>query len=297
MRYYYRSPKPTQTCKCACGHFAKNYKNLDGSRGGNVEFDERWTTDNMAQVRTNVTNLLELRPDAVLTTGGRVIPIFKQMTQTIPIIMITADPVGAGLVESLARPGGNITGFSVFEFSLIGKMLEILKKIVPEISHVAMIYNTDNPTTSFFVRSFETYTRPLALEPFTKPIRGIDDLDRVITMLAQQPNVGILFPPDVTISALREQVVAAIARHRLPAIYSDPLLVNRGGLVSYSADRVDIYRRAASYVDRILRGEKPSDLPVQEPTKYELVINLKTARALGIAIPNTLIALADEVIE
>ena len=198
--------------------FREELRKLGWMEGGNLELDQRWTTDDMNQVRANAANLLELRPDVVITTGGRVIPIFKQMTQTVPIIMMTADPVGAGLVESLARPGGNITGFSVFEFSLIGKTLEILKKIVPEISRVAMIYNRDNPTTSFFVRSFETYSGPLALEPITKPIHGFDDFDRVITMMAQQPNVGILFPLDVTINRLRAQVVAAVARHRLPAI-------------------------------------------------------------------------------
>jgi putative ABC transport system substrate-binding protein len=286
-----------QKCKCEFGHSGKSYKDWDGRKAANVQFDERWSTDDMNRVRANAANLLEQKPDVVVASGGRVIPILKQMTRSVPIVMITADPVGAGIVDSLARPGGNITGFSLYEFSIIGKTLEMLKKIAPNIVRVGLIYNPDNPTTAFVVRSFEDSAGPLAVQPVIVPVHGLGDIDRAVASLAEQQNVGALFPPDVTITALREQVVAVVARHRVPAIYSEPAVVKSGGLVSYASDRIEIYRQTASYVDRILRGEKPANLPVQEPTKYVLTINLETVRALGFEISPSLVALADEVIE
>ena len=200
-------------------------------------------------------------------------------------------------VKSLARPGGNVTGFSSFEFSVIGKMLEILLQIAPGTSRVAFIYNPDNRNAAFCGRSFERFATPLAITPVMAPIHGLAELEGVLEDFAKTPNGALFFAPDITITALREPFVALAARHRLPAIYSDPVLVKSGGLISYSPDRVDLFRRAASYVDRILRGEKPADLPVQQPTKYQLTLNLKTAKALGLEAPPALLALADEVIE
>jgi putative ABC transport system substrate-binding protein len=280
------------------GTLRQELQRLGWTRGGNIEFDERWTTDNMDLVRANTANLVELKPDAIVATGGRVIPPLMQLTRTIPIIIPgTSDPVGTGYVESLARPGGNVTGFTNMEFSVFGKILETLKQIAPKMSRIAMIYNPDNLIAVHFQRLFESFSSQLAVQPIMSPIHGIDDIERAVETLAEQPNGGVFFAPDVTINALRDQTIAIAARHRVPAIYSDRTFVTSGGLVSYDSDRTDIFRRTASYVDRILRGEKPGELPFQQPTKYQLTINRKTARALGLEVPVQLLALADEVIE
>jgi putative tryptophan/tyrosine transport system substrate-binding protein len=228
----------------------------------NAQFDERWTSDNMDLIRSAAANLVELNPD-----------------------------------ESLARPGGNVTGFATFEFSVIGKMLQTLKEIAPNVARVSMIYNPDNPSGALLVRSFESAAGPLGVQPIIAHIHGLGDIERAVAAAAAQPNGGIFVPLDVTINAFLEQTIATIARHRLPAIYSERVFVTSGGLLSYGTDRIEQYRRAASYVDRILRGEKASDLPFQQPTKYDLVINLKTAKTLGLTIPPTLLFTADEVIE
>jgi len=277
--------------------FKEELQRLGWTEGSKIEFDERWTADNMELVRSNAASLVESKPDAILTLGGRVIPILKQMTRSIPIVVMTVDLIGTGMVASLAHPGGNITGFSLLELSVIGKFLELLKQMAPNVSRVALIYNPDNPSTRFFKQQFENAAPALAVEPVIAHIHGSDDIARAIEEMAGSSNGGLLFAPDVTVTALRERVVALVARSRLPAIYSDPAIVKAGGLASYSADRIDLFRRSAAYVDRILRGEKPGDLPVQQPTKYELVVNLKTARTLGLDIPDKLLALADEVIE
>ncbi len=280
------------------GALRQELQTLGWTRGANIEFDERWTTDNMDLVRANAANLVELKPDVIVSTGGRVVPIFMQLTRSIPIIVPGAgDPIGVGWFESLARSGGNVTGFSSTELSMFGKWLETLKQIVPAISRVTMIYNPDNPNTAFYVRFFETFAQQLALQPITAPIHGLADIERTIDSLAEQPNGGLFFAPDLTIEQLRDQIVALVARRRIPAMYFARSMVASGGLVSYDADRTDIFRRAASYVDRVLRGEKPGDLPFQQPTKYNLTINLKTAKALGLTIPETLLATADEVIQ
>jgi putative ABC transport system substrate-binding protein len=271
---------------------------LGWTRDRNIQFDERWTTDNMDLVRANAANLLDLKPDIIVALGGRIIPILMQLTRSIPIILPTAaDPIWAGYVESLARPGGNVTGFSFMEPSLFGKWLEILKQIVPATSRVAMMYNPDNPNTVLYNRLFETFARQLAIQPINAPIHGIADMERVIESLTEQPNGGILFAPDLTIQQLRGQVTALVEQRRIPAMYTARNMVTSGGLVSYDADYNDLWRRSASYVDRVLRGEKPGDLPFQQPTKYQLTINLKTAKAMGLDIPAQVLALADEVIE
>jgi putative ABC transport system substrate-binding protein len=201
------------------------------------------------------------------------------------------------MFESLAQPGGNVTGFTTMEFSVIGRLLETLKQIAPGTSRVTMIYNPDNPSAVQFRRLFESFALPLAVQPIVAPIHNIADIERAIEALAEQPNGGVFFPPDLTVTALRDQITAIVARHRLPAIYADRILVASGGLISYDADRTDIFRRTASYIDRVLRGEKPGDLPFQQPTKYQLTVNLKAANAIGLTVPVALLATADEVIE
>ena len=280
------------------GALRQELQRLGWTRGGNIGFDERWTTDNMDLVWTNAANLVELKPDAIVALGGRVIPVLMQLTRTVPIIIPgTADAVRNGYIESLARPGGNVTGFATMEFSVIGKILETLKQIAPRTSRVVMIYNPDNPNAINFRRMFESFASSLSVQPIIAPIHSIADIERAIEALAEQPNGGVFFPPDVTIFALRDQVTAIVARLRVPAIYTDRIFVTRGGLASYDSDRTDIFRRTASYVDRVLRGEKPGDLPFQQPTKYQLTINLKTAKALGVTIASSLLDTADEVIE
>jgi len=270
---------------------------LGWSEGGNIKFDERWTTDNMDLVRAAAANLVELKPDVIFSVGDRAVPVLKQLTSSIPTVALASDHVGSGFVESLARPGGNITGFSVIEFSVIGKMLEILKRMAPGISRAGIIYNPDNPVGAIYSRTFDAMARQLAVQPIDLPVHGIADIERVIGSLAEQPNGAFLVPPDLTIGTLRAEVAALAARHGIPAIYPNRSYVAAGGLVSYGADFGELYPRAASYVDRILRGEKPANLPIQQPTKYRLDINLTAAKALGLEIPAGVLVMADEVIE
>ena len=290
-------PETDQEMRARVRAFKEELHRLGWVEGSKIEFDERWSTDNMELVRSNAASLVESKPDAIAALGGRVIPILKQMTRSVPLVVMTVDLIGTGMVASLAHPGENITGFSVFELSMIGKFLEFLKQIAPNVSRVALIYNPDNPSTAFFQREFERGAPALAVEPVIAHIHGLADIKRAIDDMAQSPNGALMFAGDVTVTGLRERVVALVAESRLPAIYSDPAIVKSGGLASYSADRTDLFRRTAGYVDRILRGEKPGDLPVQQPTKYEFLVNLKTAKILGLDLPDKLLALADEVIE
>jgi putative ABC transport system substrate-binding protein len=290
-------PQTEQEIQGRVRAFKEELHRLGWIEGSKIEFDERWTTDNMDLVRSNAASLVDSNPDAIIAIGGRVIPILKQMTRSVPIVVMTVDLIGTGMVASLAHPGENITGFSFFELSMIGKFLALLKEIAPNVSRVSLIFNPDNPSTRFFQREFENAAPTLAVEPVVAHIHGLEDIERAIARMAAAPNGGLLFGPDVTVAALRERIVPLGARSRLPAIYSEPAIVKSGGLASYSADRIDLFRRTAGYVDRILRGEKPGDLPVQQPTKYELVVNLKTAKTLDLDIPDRLLALANEVIE
>jgi putative ABC transport system substrate-binding protein len=278
--------------------FREELGKLGWTDGGNVQLDERWTTDNMDSVRAHAASLVASNPDIIVARGGRVVPVLMRLSRSIPIVLPGAsDPVGVGWAKSLARPGGNVTGFTGFELSMLGKSLEILKQIAPAIVRVALIYNPDNPNSVLYRRTSEAASGPLGIEPIAVPIHGLADIDRAVTSLADGRNSGIFFLPDITTNALREEVVALAARRRLPAMYSETFFVKIGGLAFYGADRADLFRRSAGYVDRILRGEKPGDLPFQQPTKYEFMINLKTAKGLGLELSPALLALADEVIE
>lgn len=278
--------------------FRQELGKLGWTSGVNVQFDERWTSDNMDLIRAAAANLVELKPDVVIAVGGRVVPVLMQLTRSIPIIVPGgADPVERGWAESLARPGGNVTGFSQLELSIVGKQMEVLKQIAPGVSRVAAIHNPDNPGAALYLRALQSFAGPLAIEPAIVPIHGLPDIERVVESLADQRDSAILFLPDVTTNVLRDQVIALVAHHGVPAIFTDRAFVRHGGLASYGADRIDLFRRAASYADRIMRGERAGDLPYQQPTKYELWINLKTAKALGLTVPPSLLATADEVIE
>jgi putative tryptophan/tyrosine transport system substrate-binding protein len=265
--------------------------------GKNLRVHERWATDDLGRLRAHARELVGLGPDVILVTGRRVLPVIQQETRSIPVVFVwVTEPLGQG-VASLARPGGNITGFAAPELSVFGKLPEILTQIAPHLTRAALLFNPDNPASVSYARQLESAAPALAIEPVIVPVHGPADIERAIETFAREPKGGLLFPSDLTLLAHRELIVGLAARHRLPAIYADRIMVASGGLASYAADRTEMYRQAASYVDRILRGEKPSDLPVQQPTRFELVINLRTAKALDLTIPPTLLARADEVIE
>jgi ABC-type uncharacterized transport system substrate-binding protein len=291
-------PKGDSEYEARLRAFKQELAKLGWTDGGNIRFDEHWTTDDMDMVRAHAAALVASNPDIIVTTGGRVVPVFMRLTRSIPMVLPSAsDPVGVGYAQSLARPGGNVTGFTGFELSILGKSLEILKQIAPAVVRVALIYNPDNPNSVHYRRISEAASAPLAIEIIDLPIHNLADIDRVVTNLADRQNSGIFFLPDLTISALRDDVVSLVARRRVPAIYSEPFFVKLGGLAYYGADRMEGFRRAAGYVDRILRGENPGDLPFQQPTKYELMLNRTAAKALGLELSPALLALADEVIE
>lgn len=212
----------------------------------NVQFDERWTIDNMDLIRSAAANLVDLNPDAILAVGGRVIPVLLQATQSIPIVVPGGtDPVGRGWAESLARPGRNITGFATSEISIIGKMLQTLKELAPHLSRVAIICNPENPSAASFTQVVQSAAEPLGIEPTVSHIHNLADIERVILAVAAQPNSGVFIPLDVTISGVMDQTIAAIARHRLPAVYSERAFVTNGGLAYYGTDRIELYRNAA----------------------------------------------------
>jgi putative ABC transport system substrate-binding protein len=278
--------------------FRQELGKLGWSEGGNLTIKERWSSDDMDRLRADAAELIAGNSDVILVVGRRAVAVLQQQTRTVPVVFPgIGDPVETGVVASLAKPGGNFTGLTLFEYSMIGKMLELLKEISPGMTHAAMVYNPDNPTTVNMARWFETTARPLNLRATLSPVHTPAEIERAVQACAHEPNGALFFPPDVTVTIHREFVTALVARHRLPSIYSDAAVVAAGGLMSYGSDSLDRFRRAASYVDRILRGEKPGELPVQQPTKYQLVINLKTAKALDLTVPPSLLAIADEVIE
>ena len=226
----------------------------------------------------------------------------RDATRTIPIVFVqVVDAVGQGFVESLARPGGNITGFTHFEPQMGGKWLEILKEVAPQIRRVAMLYNPQSAAqgagSGIYLRSFETVASALAVHSAALPVRDAAEMERSLAAFSAEPNGGLLVPPDIFNTTHREQIVSLAARHRLPAVYPYRYYVMGGGLISYGVELLELWRRAAEYVDRILKGAQPGDLPITQPTRFQMIINLKTAKALGLTVPPTLLARADEVIE
>jgi putative ABC transport system substrate-binding protein len=242
--------------------------------------------------------LLQLKPDVIVAGSTPALAALAQQTGTIPVVFVAvSDPVGQGFVASLARPGGNATGFTFFEFSVINKLVELLKQIAPGVVRVALPFNPDTLSNVPFLRSIEAVAPSLAIDLIKAPVRSPRELEVALDQIAGEPRSGLVFVPDPFTNRHRDLIVGLAARHQLPAAYTLRPWVTAGGLLSYGVDITDLYRRAADYVDRILKGRKPADLPVQQPTKYELAINLKTAKALGLDVPTTLLARADEVIE
>jgi putative ABC transport system substrate-binding protein len=266
--------------------------------GHNLRIDTRWATTNAAEIRRHAAELAAMAPDVILAHGTSTVGPLLQTTRTVPIVFpLSVDPVGAGFVDSLARPGGNATGFMTFEYSISGKWLELLKQIAPGVTRAAILRNPDQGSGTAQFGVIQAVALALRMEVNPINMRDADQIERAVAAFAGSPNGGLIQTASVVAQVHRKLVIALAARHKLPAIYYERSFVAAGGLASYGPDYVDQYRRSAAYVDRILKGEKPADLPVQAPTKYELVINLKTTKALGLEVPPTLLARADEVIE
>jgi putative ABC transport system substrate-binding protein len=278
--------------------FQRALAELGWTDGRNVRIDYRFG-GNAERIRTNAAELVSLAPDIVVGTSTAVVTAFRQATQKIPIVFAgVMDPVGQGLVSSLARPGGDITGFGLEEPDMGGKWLDLLKAIAPRVARIAVIFNPDTaPYARMFMPSIEAAGLSLSVEQIASPVRTDAEIEQAIASVGRDKLGGLIVLPDPFTAAHPELIIALTARHRLPAVYALRSFAASGGLIAYGIDRVDLYRRTASYVDRILKGEKAADLPIQMPTKFELVINLSTAKMLGLTVPDKLLALADEVIE
>jgi len=280
------------------GAFVKTLEELGWIDGRNVRVDIHWATANAAEIRKQAAELAALAPDVILAPGTSTVGPLTQATRTVPIVFpIIADPVAGGFVDSLARPGGNATGFMLFEYSISGKWLELLKQIAPEVTRVAVLGDPDTATGPAQFGVIQAVAPSLRVEVSSFNKRDTSEIERAITAFAQSPNSGLIITAGGPPLAHRDLIITLAARFKLPAVYFDRAFVTAGGLLSYGPDRIDLYRRSAGYVDRILKGEKPAGMPVQAPTKYQLVINLKTAKALGLTVPPSLLATADEVIE
>jgi putative ABC transport system substrate-binding protein len=279
------------------GAFLQELSQLGWSIGRNVRIDTRWAATN-ADIRKQAAELVALAPDVILAHGSNTVGQLLQATHTVPIVFpVIADPIAGGFVDNLARPGGNATGFMLFENSISGKWLELLKQIAPGVTRVAVIVDPTIPTGPAQFSVIQTMAPSLRVEVTPINKRDAGEIERAVAALAQASNGGLIVTTGLPATHNRDLIITLAARHKLPAIYFDRYFVTAGGLFSYGPDRIDMYRRAAGYVDRILKGEKPADMPVQAPTKYQLVINLKTAKVLGLTVPQALLASADEVIE
>ena len=266
--------------------------------GRNLEIFYRWGGGDPSRMRVYAAELMALNPDVIFAAPSAALASVQRVTRTIPVVFAqVSDPVGAGFVASLAHPGGNITGFALFEFAIGAKWLELLKQIVPSVTRVAVIYDPVTPSATGFLPLIEAAGRSFGVDVFVHGVRDINEIEGAISALAAEPNGGLIALASTLITNKRDLIISLANRSRLPTIFSLRYYAEAGGLASYGVDNHDLYRRAASYVDRILKGEKPTDLPVQEATKFQLVINLKTAKALGVVIPQGLLSTADELIE
>ena len=277
--------------------FEQALKALNWTNGSNLRIDYRWAATDPERIRKLATEIIALEPDVVLTSGSIVVPPMMQATRTIPIVFVQViDPVGSGFIKSLARPGGNITGFTQFEYSLAAKWVELLKQIAPQVTRAAVIRD---PTRGPGIGQFavvQAVAPSLGMELSAINALDVSEMESTVAEFARSPNGGLV----VTVGGTafhRNEIIALAAKHRLPAVYPYSYFVRGGGLISYGPDTIDQFRRAADYIDRIFKGEKPANLPVQAPTKYQTVINVKTAKTLGIEIPASLLVRADEVIE
>jgi len=278
--------------------FHQGLQELGWTLGRNARIDARWGAVDADSSRRYAAELVGLAPDVILAGASTAVAALQQTTRTIPIVFTTvADPVGAGFVETLAHPGGNITGFSLFEYTLSGKWLELLKEVAPGVTRAAVLRDATVGSGVGQYAIIQAVAPSLGVELRPIDVRDPGEIERAIVTFAQSPNGGLIIAASPAGLVHRNLIITLSAHHQLPAVYPLPYLAHSGGLIAYGPDSVSPYRRAAGYVDRILKGEKPADLPVQAPTKYELVINLKTAKALGLSVPQSLLSRADEVIE
>ena len=278
--------------------FRQKLQELGWADARNLQVDVRWGGADIDYIRSSATDLVSSKPDVILVYSVRVLNAMRQATRQIPVVFIaTSDPVGLGLVESLAQPGGNLTGFMLYEVSLAGKLVELLKEMVPHLARVALVFNPENISAAGYWGSIQTVAKSRGVIPVSLPVRDAASILDAVDAFVREPNGGVVLPTDVTTVVHRDLIVALAARHRLPAVYSFRADVTSGGLMSYGPDTADLFVRSASYVDRILRGEKPSELPVQAPTKFVFAVNLKTAKAMGLEVPTSILLRADEVIE
>jgi putative tryptophan/tyrosine transport system substrate-binding protein len=280
------------------GAFLQGLAMLGWNIGRNVHIETRWATPNAAEIRKQAAEIAALAPDIILAGGSSTIEPLLQATRTVPIVFTLGnDPVGSGYVDSLARPGGNATGFMSFEFSIAAKWVQLLKEIAPGLTRIAVLRDTSQAFATSMFAAMQAVGPVLGAEVIPVNMRNAAEIEQSVESFARSPNGGLIPVSSAAAVRNRDLIITLAARHKLPAVYWERLFVAAGGLMSYGPDLVDEFREAAGYVDRILKGEKPADLPVQNPTKYELVINLKTAKALGLTMPPTVLARADEVIE
>jgi putative ABC transport system substrate-binding protein len=280
--------------------FLQALQELGWIEGRTVQVDLRWGGHSPESIATQARELTQLKPAVIFAGPTNALIPLQQETRTIPIVFVTvSDPVEQGFVQSLARPNGNITGFSNLEYSLIGKWLQLLKEAVPGLTQVGLMISTMNASSPRWYQMFKAVAPTLAIEPVDAPLRNDTDIEPTITSLARRPNSALIVAGDTLVEAptARRTIIDLTAKHRLPAVYGVQSFAAAGGLLVYGIDPIDPYRRGASYVDRILKGEKPGELPVQQPTKFHFVVNLKTSKALGLVLSPTLVATADEVIE
>ncbi len=279
--------------------FREELGKVGWTEGRNIKIDTRWAAADIDSMKRFAKELVELQPDLILTSSTPATGAMLQQTRAVPIIFVlVADPVGSGYVASLPRPGGNVTGFAPIVASLGGKWVELLKEVAPRLARIALLFNP--PTATFiegFLNPFKTAAASLGMEAIIAPVHDMPEVESLVTTQAREPNGGLVVIPDAFTISHRAAITSLAARYHLPAIYWSRSFAELGGLITYGPFIIDEYRRAASYADRILKAEKPADLPVQAPTRYELVINLKTAKALGLSIPQSLLTTADEVIE
>jgi putative tryptophan/tyrosine transport system substrate-binding protein len=284
-----------QDCVAA---FRQTLQQLGWSDGHNMRIDVGWGADDVERERKSAAELITLAPDIILASGTLSVAAMRQLTHSVPIVFVlVTDPVGGGFVDNLARPGGNITGFMNYEFSFSGKWPELLKQIAPNVTRTAVLKSPASPVDSSSFGAIQAVAESLGLEVTAINVRDDGEFERAIAAFARAANGGLIATTAVSASVHRDRIIALAAQYKLPAVYGNRANVVGGGLMTYGPDRVDQFPLAAGYVDRILKGEKPADLPVQAPTKYQLVINLKTAKALGLTVPASLLATADEVIE
>ena len=280
------------------GAFQQELALLGWNIGRNVRIDIRWATTDAVAIRKQTAELVALSPDVILAAGDSTVPSLLQATRTVPIVFpVSTDPVGAGYVDSLARPGGNATGFMIFEFGVSGKFLELLKEIAPNVTRAAAIRDATIPSGMAQFGAIQAVAPSLQMEVIPVNMRDAGEIEQSVKTFAHSPNGGLVVAASAASIRYRDVIIALAAQYKIPAVYWERFFVTGGGLISFGPDLMDNYRHAAGYVDRILKGEKPADLPVQAPTKYETVINLKTAKALGLTFPSAVLARADDVIE